>query len=313
MMCITIRGAHKDYGNDVWLGRRYVEILGCHHDSNKINILFALYLENKLCDGKKNFLHIMHPGNVRFQLYDSWPIPCHPDEPRAQGGSSRSRNNILQSVYGKAFEYTEGQLFQTNGLSVWDSWYGFDHEAITVWPPQEGNVEKQHFIKRVYPKNRPTAFVPFTVFELGPFTKKGPVVISFRLSINEKSTYEKLISNNRAFTIDGPESLLLRIKRDYIRLLPEGIQDEWKIEADKFEHYVGFGESYDVILIKPPYADAMKCIWRNGIVKAPIQPIPSSLAARYITAYPRFALCGHLLPSQSRKESKKIVEAIPNT
>jgi hypothetical protein len=66
-------------------------------------------------------------------------------------------------------------------------------------------------------------------------------------------------------------------------------QPTWENKIREFNQIIGFGESYDVILMNPPYSSEVKCIWKSGIVEGSCQP-DSNVAKRYITAYPRFVL-----------------------
>jgi len=287
MMCIILRGGHQKHGSNGWQGRRSVETVGYHHRDKEVRILFSLYLENKLKDEIDNSLFVLHPGKVEYNVIDPWPPPLHQDEPNPP--KNKNGDNILSSVYGKAFKYDNQKLVQANGLSAWDSWYGWNNEPVSIWPKSEKNLGFADCVTERLPANDERDFVPFTVFKLGPFRKKGAYLTSFTLTARGE-TYDRLLRDDPIFTVDGPESLLLRIERDYISKLPSYEQQMWRNELSLFEEYIGLGESYDVILIKNPYADKVKRMWESGIVKAPLQPIPSSVAVRYITRNPGFSL-----------------------
>lgn len=283
MLCTILQGGEaKEIGKNAdWEGRRSIEIIGYHHEQNKVNISFIFYLFNKRKNGVPNYLYVLHPVGVKFKLTKPWPTPCHDDEPDR-------KPNILDSVYRNAFTEVEGNLSQTQGLSSWDSWYGYIEKSITIWPNQEANFKALNdYIIQHYPFYETNDERPFTVMKLGPFTTHGPNLISLNIYMKDKA-YEKTIDNNSVFTVDGPESLLLRIGRDYIsQLSPQ--KKEWYSKLDSFSNYIGFGESYDVILIKSPYASPTETVWKDGIVKAPIQP-SEEIATRYITRNNSFCL-----------------------
>jgi hypothetical protein len=282
MMCIALRG---EQGNEYWQGYRSVEILSYHPDDNnpskgRINILFSVFLQNLL---ECNYLRILHPGNVSHKLIEAPDyFPRHQDEPIDKPEIS----GILESVYNKAFSPKGDKLLHSNCLSAWDSWYpNGEVEEVTIWPSGDTGHCKMKEVHAVDDKNK---FVPFTEFRLGPFTKEGPVLLSFQMWF-EGETYEKLVGNADVFTVDGPESLILRIKRDYISSMPAEDREKWENRIQKFDQVLSFGESYDVILMNPPYSSGITCVWKSGIVEGPYQP-SDNVAKRYITAYPRFVL-----------------------
>jgi len=278
MMCIVLRGKS---GDKTWSGRRSVEMLAYQRHRKRVDILFALYLENKR---KNNVLRILHPGNVNWELVKRpWPLPRHPNEPR-------NGQSILESVYRDVFSFDkkEKSLYQAAGLTAWDSYFtNGGKEPVTVWPSGDTEPAKGKMTK-VFPEENGLKFVPFSEFELGPFTKIGPVLIGFKLWFQGES-YDRLLGDAPVFTVDGPESLMIRIKREYILQMTKEDQHKWIKRMTPFEQFIGFGDSYDVIVIKKPFATTATCVWKNGIVKAPIQP-SKNVAERYITAYPRFVL-----------------------
>lgn len=283
MLCSILQGGEiKEIGENVdWEGRRSVEIIGYHREQKKANIGFIFYLFNKRKDGIPNYLYVLHPLDVRFELTKPWPVPYHDDEPDV-------KPNILDSVYKNAFAEIENNLYQTHGLSSWDSWYGGIEEHVTIWPNQEKQFKTlDDYVSQHYSVTEAKGQKPFTVIRLGPFTKYGPNLISLKLYLQGEA-YKTIMENDSVFTIDGPETLLLRIGRDYIsQLSPQ--KREWYNNLSSFSSYIGFGESYDVILIKHPYASPTEVVWKDGIVKAPIQP-NEKIATRYITRNNNFCL-----------------------
>jgi hypothetical protein len=258
-------------------------MLAFHRRQKRVEILFALYLENRR---RNSYLHILHPGNTEYELIRRpWPLPAHLREGDA-------KPNILESIYGGAFQLDgqDGSLHQTNGLTAWDSLFAYaGKRAVAVWPDRDPEPASGH-MTRIFPDGGQDekGFVPFSEFRLGPFTRVGPVLIGFRLWF-EGESYLRLLGNRSTFTVDGPESLMIRLKREHFGALAESDREKWEKRIRLFEEYVGFGESYDVIVLGRPLASAVTCTWRNGIVKAPIQPT-TNVAERYITAYPRFVL-----------------------
>jgi len=284
MMCIVLRGA---IDNESWRGRRSVEMLAYHREQKRVDILFILHLENLR---KNNLLRILHPGNVKGELIRRpWPLPRHPNEPR-------NEQTILESVYRDVFCFNdkEKSLYQSNGLTAWDSYFtNGGKEPVIAWPSGDVDPAKGKMTK-VFQKDNDRKFAPFSEFQLGPFTKVGPILIAFRLCFKGES-YDRLLGTSPVFTVDGPESLLIRVRREYILPLPEEARNNWQERMSAFEQFIGFGESYDVIVIKEPFATRTTSVWKNGIVEAPIQP-SKDVAERYITAYPRFVLALRYAP-----------------
>ena len=279
----------NDWGKKTaWLGRRSVEVLAYQKNEKCVNILFNVFIENMLRNGTPNSLEILHPGNVTLKPVGSWPPPCHLNEPDSH--KNGKKDNILMSIYKRAFKYESElkTLYQTSGLSVWDSWYGCEDEQVVFWTNKDIVSRNAFSIAMPSPQASGNEFVPFSVFRLEGFTESGPTIISFELTIKNE-TYAKLVGQDPVFTINGPETLLLRIKRKYLDAVQDADKEQWEKRLAEFQQYIGFGESYDVILLKKPYPDELECVWKSGIVKAPIQP-PSEVAVRYITAYPRFTL-----------------------
>lgn len=295
MMCIAIRGG---CGNDVWRGLRCGEIIGHHYKENRVFVLSVLYMKNMARDGTENYLHLLHPGNVSVELR-GWPIR-HPDE-------TDNARSIFESVYGEGFEEQNEQLFQTKGLSSWDSWFHHDNERITIWPNEELTPQRRcKYIKKILPKDDRENFVPFSVFQLGPFTKAGAILINLLLTLVGE-TYEKLVTHEPVFTIDGPERLLRRVE-DYIDEDPRQWQ-QWRDMVDGFHDYLDFGESYDVALINNSNVDKVKVLRRSGIVEAPIQPKPQCLANRYISSNSAFKLTVGYSSEKIKEEITKMVLA----
>ncbi|OHB61292.1 MAG: hypothetical protein A2167_00630 [Planctomycetes bacterium RBG_13_46_10] len=274
MMCIALWGTG-------WEGRRSVEMLAYHQERKRVDILFILHLGNLQ---KNNILRILHPGNVSGELIRRpWPLPRHINEPK-------NRQPILESVYHDVFCFDdkEKSLYQANGITAWDSYFtNGGKESVTAWPSRDSDPAKGRMTK-VFPENHNQRFAPFSEFELGPFTKIGPILIAFKIWFKGES-YDRLLGEAPVFTVDGPESLIIRIKREYILPLPEEDRNKWQERMSTFEHFIGFGESYDVIVLNNPFATTTTPVWKNGIVEAPIQP-SEDVAKRYITAYPRFVL-----------------------
>jgi hypothetical protein len=287
-MCIIVRGVGEK-GNDSWLGRRSVEMLTYHHSKKQANILFGLYIEN-LLPNKANYLEILHPGNVRFKLNrNPWPMPFHPDEPH----NSTTKKSVLSSIYQDVFKYNpqSDELHQTRIITAWDSCFEQKEEIVNIWPKQE-TARRKNYIRRTPPKPTPKKeddFCPFTTFRLGPFTKQGATLIALEIVIEGKS-YDKLLGDKDVFTVDGPESLMIQTQYEFINEEAENKRKKWEEKLGKFMKYIGYGESYDVIIGRFRGCDNVQCIAKSGISKAPIQPV-SNEVERFITSYPLFSLC----------------------
>ncbi len=284
-MCIITRGEEgKD--DNAWKGRRSIEAVGYQSANKKANILFGLYLQNNAVN---NYLYLLHPGNIRFELiYEPWPFPTCCDEPE-KNTEKKSQENLLTKIYGRAFEKKEGKLYQVQALSAWDTWYGQEDENATIWPSEEYDADKLPF-EKLYPEGKYdlNLFYPFTIIKLGPFRKSGPQLLAFKIFIEGKS-YEELIGNRPYFNILGPESLMLQIKYDFLNAFDE--QRESLLEKlSGFEDYIGFGESYDIVITKFPKSDNVSCISNYSIDKVPVEPEMQKYIERYVTRYPRFVL-----------------------
>ena len=302
MLCIAVRGVE---GSGCWRGWRSVEILGYHED--KVEILFLLYLENLANDGEPNWLEVLHPGNTTHELIDRpWPFPNHVDEPEPPKFKDGMPKNVLGSIYGKAFEKRgdSERLCHVAGLTAWDSWYVDPERApVTIWPAEE-RIDTAEAMRKVFPLSQGDGFVPFTVFRLGPFRRKGLTLLAFKLRLSGE-TFEKLVEGDKVFTVDGPDTLLLRIKRNYIPDMPG--RPEWFRQIAQFGQYIGVGESYDVILLSSRSCQEIVKVRECGIVEAPLQPQPRTLGVRYITANSRFCLS---LASAKNVERNEVRQAV---
>jgi len=284
MMCITLREA---CGPKSWWGRRSIEIIGFHNEKEEVHILFILYLENLLDNGDRNYLELLHPGNVKYKLVrQPWPLPPHPDE------LNDPETGFFSSVYERAFKFDngKGRLYQTNGLSAWDSWHKTKEERVTIWPKEERLLKGTHKgFDRLYPPADTEGFAPFTGWRLGPFTRKGPVLIAFEVRFHG-DTYRELITSERVFTVDGPERLLSRITYSYIPRLERSEQSEWLCRLKSFRNFIRSWESHDVILLGQSFASPVKVIQSSWVSAAPLQLESKEVGARYITANASFTL-----------------------
>ena len=288
--------------SELWEGDRSVEILGYHNKNKLINIQILLYIKNKLPDGKKNYLYMLHAGNVSAELISPWPLPFHTDVKNAinQNDLPEQPKSILESLYGMGFQKYQRRLCEVYGLSSWDTWYPQQKKPVTIWPKEENQLSGDKLstgIQRMFSDECNNHFVPLSIFKLGPFTKTGPVLIALNIVISGE-TYSKLLGGQKIFTVDGPDTLMLRIKHEFI---PEFTDDKdeqqkWRKRLAYFKNYVGFGESYDVITLQPPVADKVKYINSSGIIEASKQP-PGHLGQRFITRCQGFTLCLKLAPT----------------
>jgi len=303
VFCIIVRGVK---GSEHWRIRRSVEILAYHSRTKTAQILFLLCLENLLPRGKENWLELLHPGRTEHELLPTpWPLPWHVDEKRKSCEySGNVQTNILTSVYGRAFwEDETGSLRRVACLTPWDFWFDdWERTPVTLWPKEEG-IDPGCAMERVPSpgsQSEGESHVPFTAFKLGPFRREGLTLLAFKLRLSGRS-YEELVEADRVFTVDGPETLLLRIARKYVPQMHS--PPDWFDRLKDFETYVDIGESYDVILLRRGrHCERLRTVRECGIVKAPLQPQPAGVAERYVTASPRF--CLSLAYSKNMREAK---------
>lgn len=307
MFCIIVRGVE---GNEYWRMWRSVETLAYDPSEETVNILFLLYLENLRPDGQKNSLEVLHPGNTSYELLPvPWPFPWHVDEGQESGSGHATRENVLTSLYGRAFAKDDsGCLRHVYGLTPWDSWFDdLGQRPVSIWPAEELVQPNEAMRRKLFPTPLPDdeAFAPFTVFELGPFTRKGPTLLAFRLRLSGNS-YRELVEGDKVFTVDGPETLLLRIARKYVPRTDD--PQKWLSQLACFRTYVDIGESYDVILLqRGSSSQRIRTVRECGIVKAPLQLRQSRGTVRYVTANPRFCLS---LAYAKKMETAKVRQAV---
>lgn len=319
--------AERGY-SDNWKGIREVCIAGYHHLDRRAEFLFQVFAENDLEGKVDNCLYALHPGNVSFEQLNSWPMPHHPDEPALplpfNPPEYRYSRSLLDMIYNKRFRKKGDKVIWKDELVEWDSWIsetipgGMKPEEVLIWPGNESPTQKNgNYIATEYPTDPEIDILPFTIFKLGPFTKKGPTLITLRLTI-EGAAYYGLVASSPAFTIDGPETILLMTKMESSKLSNNSKDKETlEKELDKFDNYLN-PICYDVILINDSgKVDQVKVIWGNGIIKAPHQPPEplDKIAERYISAFPRFSLALKYSNKQIHKRiaadyNLRMVEAI---
>jgi hypothetical protein len=333
MMCIKVRGAKSDVeepilvenesreqiiqrgkkDNNLWAGWRQIEVLAFHSkQQRRANILIGIYALNLAAEGEDNYLHILHPGNTYFELIDAWDnnlnsLPKHSDEPLDEGVS------ILHNVYGKGFGNGDNHHKLIRRLAAWDAWYP-NQESRKVFFGTKENIS----INRILPietgdnQINEDDFCPFSVFQAGPFTQSGPVFITFKLWFTGE-TYDKFIAKAPVFPVDGPEALSIRIEMDFIEnnnKLTQDAKEKWLKELSKFETYIDYGESYDVILLGGNNVNNVEEVACSGIKEAPEQPdesvtkIPS---VRYIAYSPLFCLNLKYTHAESLDEISKVL------
>jgi len=269
-----------------WIGRRMGEVIGCHFKPEEAKILGVLFLNNGGKDGEENYLELMHPGNVEAKLTTSSPLPNHPDEP-----VDDSHQNILNTIYGDAFDIKRAkdsqkicEIQQVKALSQWEIWYELDDNPYSQinWPEDPRTQDKPPKIKKIFPQEGKSGFVPFTIWRVGPFVKKGPVLFSFEMILKGESFYE-FVSRERVFTIDGPERILFRIEFGYIPLLPEKERGAWLNKLKTFENYIKAKSGYDIILLGSKLADALTVGQQSCASKAGLQLESEDIGVRYLT------------------------------
>ena len=309
MFCIVVKGQE---GEPRWVVRRSVELLSYHSSEKVAEILFLLHLENQLPNGEPNWLEVLHPGYTDYEVLSPWPFPSHVDEEKIHDHIRDERANILASVYGRGLEEdSSGRLRHVAGLAPWDSWFrDLECPHVTIWPKEEG-IRLADAMERLpfpTPLARGEPRAAFTVFKLGPFRKKGLTLLAFKLRISGQ-TYRELVEADKVFTVDGPETLLLRIARKYVPRMSSPAK--WLHELQRFETYVDIGESYDVILLRQgSRCEQLRTVRECGIVEAPLQPSPDGVAVRYVTGNPRFCLSLAYAKDMEEAETRQAVGLI---
>lgn len=285
MLCTVVRSAGDS--ND-WRGRKMGEVLGFHFFEKQAKVLATFYLQNNCENGHKNYIHILHPGNVHADMVTS-PLPSHPDE-KCKGFTA---DNILQYLFGNAFNIVDNGeiIWQVRALSPWDTWHDMTKCERVNWPNDPRNLDNCPHIDRVSPEveYKKEEFTPFTVWRVGPFTKKGPVIFSLEILIEAK-TFEELILSNGIFTVDGPTRLLSRIKHKYLPLIAKSDREDWMKELVSFNTYIKSDAGYDIVILGQDYADEPSVEQKSCINEAFLQPQAVSHGMRYSTDKSNFTI-----------------------
>ncbi len=289
-MCIIAR---EVCGKDTWKGRRSGETIGYHQGDEEVHILTTLYLENQLNDDEKNYVELLHPGNVTAELIKDEILPCHRDE-TARG----VQESILYSLYSPAFDIKrDGKsiklVSQIKALSAWDTWCQMKEPTKVNWagdkrtlndPPRLETVKMDPLEVEVH-----DGFTPFTAWKIGPFTKNGPVLMSVEIKLTGES-YRELVTRYRTFSIDGPEHLLSRIEYTYIPRLDKEKRCVWEKKLNDFRTYISAGQSYDIVLLGRDFADEVEVLDKSSATEASLQLGSKDKGVRYITDDPNFSL-----------------------
>lgn len=285
MHCIVMSSPK---GKEAWKIYRSVEILGYHQTDRRVKILFTILAENMLAS-EPNVLRFLHRGNVRCQVVQSWPLASHPDE------RDHNVKGILETLYGKAFEESEGHVLRRNVLSCCDVWEKIETQNIVDWPAvslSSLNTEKGGYLPQEDPPDNADDYVPFCTWTLPPFPEKGLYLIAFSLQFSGE-TYRRLVEREPTFSVDGPERVLSVIEYDDFVNYGENKLAQWQARLAEFQDDSKrlAGESYDVIILGDPLADDVEvqqemCI--RGIHVAPMQPI--TRAKRFVTTDQSFTL-----------------------
>jgi len=274
-------------GSADWHVYRSVELLAYHKTEQRVRILLMILAES-LAD-VPNYLKLLHRGNVDCDLVTpSYPLPRHPDE------NNKNNVGVLESVYGKAFKDCKNCYVQEEKkLTPWDAWMSVAQRTVALYGGPNPKTAK------LEPKNRVPSdgsYVPFCTWELGPFVEKGLYLLAFSLEFHGQ-TYNHLVNGqDGTFSVDGPRRLLAAIQYRDLMNYPID-QDYWNCLLGDFNNpeTAVKSESYDVILLGPPFADkvevrADRCT--NGIHKA-AKNQPHELcrhAVRYVTTDQYFTL-----------------------
>jgi len=286
VICIAAREICK---KGSWKGRRSGETIAPHQEQEEARILATLYLENTLDDDVENFIELLHPGNVEAELVTDQVLADHPDE-----REKKVQHNVLYSIYGEAFKITKNRnevesILQIKALSAWDTWYEVEEPQFVNWAGDKRTQDNPPRLQRVCPHEDCDGFAPFTVWKIGPFKKKGPVLMSLKIKLRGES-YRELVSRDRTFSIDGPERLLSRIEYSYIPRLDKENRYWWKKELNKFRNYISTGQSYDIVILGKKFADAVDVLEKSGVAEATLQLGSRNLGVRYITDDSNFTM-----------------------
>ena len=284
MFCILARAA---FDKDDWIGRKMGETLGFHFRDRIVRIQTTLYLTNTLPDNEPNYVYVLHPGNVGFELCYDTPFPAHQDE---------KDYCILHAIYSNAFTYDSvgRELTQIKALSPWDYWYEFgkdDFECVT-WP---GSPRQRKTIKavKVFPTPdscRKGQFCPFSVCKIGPFLRNGATMFTLQMTLKGES-FDELVGNENTFTVDGPRRLLSRIEHCYIPRIEDDVSAKAYLrELGKFEKFLKAGGGYDVVILNERFADAPIVIDKSCIEEAVIQLSTKLHGLRYNTTNCNFVM-----------------------
>jgi hypothetical protein len=276
-------------GKDSWKIHRSIEVLGYHGAERCVRVLVVLLAENQLSD-KTNKLNILHRGNVTCHILKPWPLPRHMDEDQT------AEKGILEQYYAAAFKEYSSRLFRTDILKAWDQWeISPEPQEVIPWSPLEAqgcNIQEGNFLAPVEPYRINHAHIPFTSWTLEPFNRKALYLISFQLEFSGE-TYGRLIEHDGNFSVDGPERLLNFIESEDLADLEDRELAEWSGQLADFadcSKRVG-SVCYDVIIVNPPFADAVSAAdeWcRKWIYPAPKQNSP--MATRFVTTSQWFTI-----------------------
>ncbi len=315
MHCVLLS---SPLGSGYWRLRRSVEVIGYHGEDDTARILVILAVTNTAPPSTKNYLRIMHRGNVEAFLRDAWPLPDHYDEAArwkqigaADGGKAGSRGNVLIKLYREAFKEVGDELLQIEALTGWDEFLPIDPPvrvfACGLRSCLDGVKEspRGHLIEPEVPSPSADTYSPFTSWKLGPFIEPGLHLLALELTFTGE-TYKELVTRGE-FTIDGPQRLLARVKHDDLARLSDRERTEWQSRLDKFEgHSLLLGQSYDVIILRDPFADPIQMLGGTGIARAPKQPMCKNtpVADRFVTTNQAFSIA-------LRPWTKEVSEAEP--
>jgi hypothetical protein len=300
MLCIIVRSALQKTD---WRGRKMGETLGFHFKKKTVNVQTTFYLSNNLPDSEENYLYILHPGNVDFELITDTPFPPHRDE---------KDYNLLESLYSQSCKYdpVTKKLIQVRALSSWDDWQDYSKEEFerVNWP---GDLENKPPIvaRKSFPDENLISinkFSPFSICKVGPFTKNGAVLFSLNIRLNMESFIE-LVDRGATFTIDGPQRMLSRIKHCYIPKIDDSdFRNVCINELSKFEDFLKAAAGYDIVVLGEKFADLPVEIDKSYIEEALIQLPRRDYGVRYITNNCNFTM------ELCRNSEKEIREYIRN-
>ena len=269
--------------------RRSVEVLGYQSKRKEVVILFAVPGRSVRSLNRS----VLHRGNV-----DLWfaLLAAASTSLRGRGDrDARDRECVLNRVYGSFFQEAEDRALNLHaGLGFGDREYSVDTstpvERFTppfIDPPALTSMELEDRIRPLGDFVPSDKYIPFTVWNIGPFRGSGSRILSFLMRISG-SNYDALVGREDYFTIDGPERLLSRIIHGDLTTQAFRLDRSLPDRILPFKASMLFSAAYDVIVLGRPLASQTTVHMLNGAENGQIQP--DQHHRRFITQTPHFSI-----------------------